>query len=207
MKKILYPIFAISTMLFATSCKEGMNDNRGTTTEVVGANDDENVDPEHIRDYGTTPGASATTGDTDADEQYRADADELTAQVTTDLKLDDQTKERVQQVYYNRNKKLGDLRQGNNSSAANRMNSNTSGSDLGTGGTNTDAAPIEPNTIDTLRADANAGTNNSATMSATDTEAARKHINDEADRQLQAILTPEQWNLYQQNRTRYNAMK
>jgi len=204
MKKILYSILAISTMFFATSCREDMNDNRGTTTEVVDANNKEDVDPEHIREYDATPGASATTGETDADEQYRTNADEITTQVAADLKLNTDTKARVRDVYYNRNKRLGDL---SGASAANASSSNTSGSDVGTGGSNTADAPIEPNTVDTLRADANAQANSSTGISATDPAAARKRINEESERQLQTILTPEQWKTYQQNRTKYDAIK
>jgi len=53
MKKIFYSIFALSTLMFtATSCSE----DRGTTTEVADSNEDEYVNPNHIRGYDQVPG-------------------------------------------------------------------------------------------------------------------------------------------------------
>ncbi|WP_299819670.1 hypothetical protein [uncultured Pontibacter sp.] len=47
MKKILNTVFAASALLLATSCAE----DKGTSTEVSYANEDERVDRKHIRDY------------------------------------------------------------------------------------------------------------------------------------------------------------
>ncbi|MBF9251980.1 hypothetical protein I2I11_01610 [Pontibacter sp. 172403-2] len=195
MKKICYSIFAVCTIFFATSCN---TDEKGTSMEVADANNNEDVDPEHIRDYAAIPGSETNT---DIDEQYRSNADEMTAQVAADLQLNDGTKSRVRDVYYNRSKKLGDLRNGNTAG------SSSGGSDVGTGSASRGDAPIEANTVDTLRADANAQANNNTTMPAADMEAARQRINDEANRQLQTILTPEQWKMYEQNRAKYDKMQ
>lgn len=46
MKKILYTVLAAGTLAFTTSCED-----RGTTFETVEANENEKVNPNHIRPY------------------------------------------------------------------------------------------------------------------------------------------------------------
>ncbi|WP_161890191.1 hypothetical protein [Pontibacter russatus] len=156
MKKILYPLLAFSTLLFtATSCSE----DRGTTTEVAESNDDESVDPDHIRGYGDAEPGGTPPADPVAGQMYGFDIDKLSGEMKTDLGINDDIAAEMVRVYYDRNRQLSELEQ-------------------------------------RLQADANAA--------GADMEAERKRIEDETDRQVQDILTPEQYETYQQNREKYN---
>ena len=156
MKKILYPLLALSTLLFAaTSCSE----DRGTTTEVVESNDDENVDPDHIRGYGDAEPGGLPPADPAAGQMYGFDIDKLGGEMKTDLGINDDVAAEMVRVYYDRSRQLSELEQ-------------------------------------RLQADANGA--------GADMEAERKRIDDETDRQVRDILTPEQYETYQQNREKYN---
>ncbi|GHA75071.1 hypothetical protein [Pontibacter akesuensis] len=51
MRKVILPAFAIATLFLTTSCYEEIS-GFGTTTETQDSNDDEEVNPLHIRGYG-----------------------------------------------------------------------------------------------------------------------------------------------------------
>lgn len=156
MKKIFYSIFALSTLLFAsTSCTE----DRGTTTEVVDSNEDESVNPDHIRGYGDAEPGGTAPADPAAGQMYGFDRDKFSQQVTTDLGLEGNLATEMVQVYYDRSRQLSELEQ--------RLQANADGAGA-------------------------------------DIDAERKRIDDETDKKVKGMLTPEQYKTYQQNRTKYN---
>lgn len=105
MKKILYSIFALSTIMFtATSCED-----RGTTTEVEDANEDEYVDPNHIRGYGDREPGGMPPADPEADQMYGFNTEELSNQLTTDLGVDTVVAAQMVRVYYDRNRQLSEM--------------------------------------------------------------------------------------------------
>ena len=108
MKKTLYTLFAISALLFtATSCSE----DRGTTTEVEESNEDESVNPDHIRGYGDAEPGGAPPADPVAGQMYGFDRDKFSEQVTTDLGVAGDVATEMVQVYYDRNRQLSELEQ------------------------------------------------------------------------------------------------
>lgn len=155
MKKILYSLFALSTLLFtATSCTE----DRGTTTEVEESNDDESVNPNHIRGYGDAEPGGTQPADPEAGQMYGFDIDKLSGEMKADLGVDDDIAAEMVRVYYDRSRQLSELEQ--------RVQANADGAGA-------------------------------------DMEAERKRIDGETDRQVQGILSPEQYKTYQQNRSKY----
>ncbi|MCJ8167296.1 hypothetical protein MKJ04_20820 [Pontibacter sp. E15-1] len=116
MKKILYSAFALSALLFAaTSCSE----DRGTTTEVVDSNENENVDPSHIRGYGDAePGGTAPAAP-EAGQMYGFDRDAFSQQVNADMGLEGEVATQMVQVYYDRNRQLSEMEQRYQQAAAN----------------------------------------------------------------------------------------
>ena len=154
MKKIFYSIFALSVLLFSsTSCTE----DRGTTTEVADSNEDESVNPDHIRGYGDAEPGGTAPADPAAGQMYGFDRDKFSQQVTADLGLEGNLATEMVQVYYDRNRQLSELEQ--------RLQTNAAGANM---------------------------------------EAERKRIDDETDKKVKGMLTPEQYKTYQQNRTKYN---
>lgn len=106
MKKILYSIFALSTLLFtATSCTE----DTGTTTEVVDSNEDENVDPSHIRGYGDREPGGLPPSSPEADQMYGFSTEELSNRLTTDLGVDTVLATQMVRVYYDRSRQLSEM--------------------------------------------------------------------------------------------------
>lgn len=106
MKKILYSIFALSTILFtATSCTE----DNGTTTEVEDSNDDENVDPSHIRGYGDREPGGVPPSSPEADQMYGFSTEELNNQLVTDLGVDANLASEIVRVYYDRSAQLSEM--------------------------------------------------------------------------------------------------
>lgn len=106
MKKILYSIFALSTILFtATSCTE----DTGTTTEVEDSNADENVDPSHIRGYGDREPGGTPPSSPEADQMYGFSTEELNNQLVTDLGVDANLASEIVRVYYDRSAQLSEM--------------------------------------------------------------------------------------------------
>lgn len=153
MKKIFYSLFALSTLLFtATSCTE----DKGTTTEVEESNDNEDVNPEHIRGYGDAEPGGTAPADPEAGQMYGFDTDKLSGEMKTDLGVGDDIAAEMVRVYYDRSRQLSELEQ--------RLQADAAGADM---------------------------------------EAERKRIDEETDKQVQGILSPEQYKTYQQNRSKY----
>lgn len=173
MKKIFYSFFALSALLFsATSCTE----DRGTTTEVVDSNEDESVNPDHIRGYGDAEPGGMPPSSPEADQMYGFDRDKFSQQVTTDLGLEGNVATEIVQVYYDRNRQLSELEERFQANATSRS-----------GGQAADSA-----------------SGNQQQMSQAEMDAERKRIDDETDKKVKGMLTPEQYKTYQQNRSKYN---
>ncbi|MBD1396669.1 hypothetical protein H9Q13_05780 [Pontibacter sp. JH31] len=182
MKKVFYSIAIVSAMMFA-SCSE----DRGTTHEVADANLDGDVNPTHIRGYGDD------LTEQDAEAIWVKNSERVSGRMATDMKLDPDTKNKVQQVLYQHEKRLNELEGNYNYSETNRM-----------GGVAEDVDNMA--TVNKDRAENNGGTTNMRTNTA-DINAEREIIIADTDRELKAILTPEQYTMYQQNRANYDEMK
>lgn len=108
MRKIFYSLFVLSTLLFtATSCSE----DRGTTTEVEESNDDESVNPNHIRGYGDAEPGGLPPADPLAGRMYGFDRDRLSADIKADLGVNDDVAAEMVRVYYDRSRQLSELEQ------------------------------------------------------------------------------------------------
>ncbi|MFD2248347.1 hypothetical protein [Pontibacter ruber] len=228
MKKVFYSIAIVSAMMFA-SCGE----DRGTTTEVANANVDEDVNPNHIRGYGDEASHNTAGMSGDADLGYRQEAEQVASRMASDLKLDQPTQTKVQQVYYDRAKRMGELEDRYNYSETNRMggqaNNDTENDMSDNPNTNMDATrPNNANNAYTgnnnegegLNANAannknqnaagTSGNNMSNDMSTTGApmtqsqmESEQKKIMQDTDRQMKEVLTPEQYKQWQQNKSKY----
>lgn len=154
------------------------NEDRGTTTETN--------DPAR-RTEGPTPEMSSEVNNTSL---HREQADKIATQMATDLQLDEQSRNRVQQVYYNRAVRIGDLEKKNNTSVSNRdaeLNnnvgvSNNAGTDDATG--------------------ARIGTEDNPAM-----DEELQTIQKETEEALRGALTPDQFKRYQANRSKYEQTK
>lgn len=172
MKKIFYSLFALSTLLFtATSCSE----DRGTTTEVEDSNEDESVNPDHIRGYGDAEPGGTPPADPVPGQMYGFDRDKLNDQVRADLGVDEDVAAEMVRVYYDRDRQLSEMELLYPVDAVEKGNEEEA-----------DAADARQQ------------------LSPAEMEAERKRIDDETDKKVQGILTPEQYKLYQQNREKYN---
>lgn len=99
-------MFALSTLLFtATSCTE----DTGTTTEVEDANEDENVNPAHIRGYGDREPGGLPPSSPEADQMYGFSTEEFSNQLTADLGVDTTIATEMVRVYYDRNRQLSEM--------------------------------------------------------------------------------------------------
>lgn len=194
MKKVFYSIGLVSAMMF-TACS---TEDKGTSTEVVDSNEDNNVNPNNINDYDQpgTAGSTASTTYTDAD--YQQHAQQVTDQMTRDIQLDNATATKITRIYYNRNTKLGELEQGTNMNSTERMGGQTNeSSNMNSGNTGTNGT----NQNNTANNSGTTGTNQSQMN--TD----RTGIDDATDREIKNVLTPEQYRKYEQNRDKYNNMQ
>ncbi|WP_242916260.1 hypothetical protein [Pontibacter liquoris] len=219
MKKVLYTIVASSAIFFATSCN---TKEKGTSTEVASANDDENVDPDHIRGYGNNPSQTATGTEEGAPELYRKRAEIVAGQMASDLNLDQPTQNKVMQVLLTREQQIGQLGNTATANASGNMGGeprNDTENDTATN-KNTTSDPNRPNNKGDVYAGNAAnkganeqqgsgnvsnptGTGSTQQPSAQNTENARKNIIAQTDKELKAILTPEQWTKYEKNRGKY----
>jgi hypothetical protein len=165
MKKTLYTILAVSTILFATSCGE----DRGTTTEVTSANEDENVNPKHIRGYGDREPGGVDSISRRGGQMYSFDSDRLSNEMATDMQLNNEMATEIVKVYYDRDKQLSEMMQRSDTA---RM-----------GG---DAASMKK--MEEME------------------EMKKEHerINSETDQKVKGKLTPEQYKMYEKNRSKYH---
>ena len=185
-------------MLLA-SCTE----DRGTTYEVADANKDENVNPNHIRGYGDQ--ATADVGQA-GHMQAQENSERFARQMGTDLQLDPETQTRVQQVLLDREQRIAELEDRYSYTETNRMggqaNNDTRNDSSSNPSTNMDAQR-KNNAGNVYTGESNVaepGYNNKQESNMT---ADRKRIISETDKELQAILTPEQFKEYQQNSKKY----
>ncbi|WP_187263084.1 hypothetical protein [Pontibacter beigongshangensis] len=200
MKKTLYSIFFVSSILFATSCTE----DRGTSTEVADANDNEYVDPNHLgglEDEGlsSTESMSSTGGmDADTDMTHQNRSQEIAEKMASDLKLDVATQDRVASIFYERDKMLSDIDGSYNVSETNRM-----GGQAGTEAENdldaTSTEAMRDNTATGMAAESETMHENNAEL----TEM-RSTIIEDADKDLRGVLTEEQFKKFEQNRSKYD---
>ncbi len=92
-------------MFTATSCTE----DRGTTTEVEDSNEDENVDPSHIRGYGDREPGGLPPSSPEADQMYGFSTEELSNRLTADLGVDTVIAAQMVRVYYDRSRQLSEM--------------------------------------------------------------------------------------------------
>ncbi|WP_299703176.1 hypothetical protein [uncultured Pontibacter sp.] len=175
-------------MMFA-SCSE----DRGRTYETAEANQDENVDQSHIRGSETAMNAGTADMD-DPDAVWRSNSENVSNQMATDMQLDADQRTRVQQVLYEHEKRLNELEGQYNYSETNRM-----------GGVAEDVEEMATTEKDRVATDG--GTMTDTRTNTVDMNAERELIIADTDRELRAILTPEQYTMYEQNRANYDEMK
>ncbi|MHC2990985.1 hypothetical protein OB13_05070 [Pontibacter sp. HJ8] len=203
MKKIFYSIGVVSVMLFA-SCTE----DRGTTTEVADANKDETVNPNQIRGYGEEQTAAS---DMDTEAAWRQNSEQLAGQMATDLKLDTTARKRVQQVLFERERRMGELEDRYNYTETNRMggqaNNDTRNDTSKNPSTNLDAKrPNNQGNAYRGNSNMNDGNNNNLQMRETEMNSERERIQANTEKELKAILSPEQFKKFEQNRASYTGM-
>jgi hypothetical protein len=189
MKKVFYSIAIISAMMFA-SCTE----DRGRTHEVADANRNENVNPSHIRDYDDDR-IVATDMNQEPDAVWRQNSERVSERMATDMQLDADARNRVQQVLYQHEKRLNELEGQYNYSETNRM-----GGQVAEDVDNTA-------TRDRNRIDRDGGTMTDTRTSSVDMNAEREIIIADTERELRSVLTPEQYGMYERNKANYDEMK
>ncbi|WP_299987354.1 hypothetical protein [uncultured Pontibacter sp.] len=199
MKKIFYSIAVVSAMMFA-SCSE----DRGRTYETADANQDENVNQSHIRGNETAMGT--TTDMSNSDAMWRSNSERIAGQMATDMRLDTATQNQVQQVLYERERRLSELEY--NYNETNRMGGQVAEDVDNTATTNKDRYDMDGGTMTDTRTNMNTNAQNNAagTTGATDLDTERERIMQDTDRELQSILTQEQYNQYQEKRANYWGM-
>ncbi|WP_204281961.1 hypothetical protein [Pontibacter burrus] len=213
MKKVMYSIGLVSAIMLS-ACSSDKN--RGTTAEVSDTNTTETTDTgmsgefkksetaEMAGSASTTTGTTGTTmDDATRDASYQQHAQMISDQIARDLKLDDKTAAKVTKIYYERNRQIGELEQGTSLSATQRMGGRTN--------------ETTGNTTETARNNTKTNTNKSST-SARDTDVTgigtqpktttdRATIDKTTESELKAVLTPQQYRQYEQNRNKYNSMQ
>lgn len=195
MKKVFYSIGLVSVMMFS-ACTE----DKGTSYETADANQDENVDRNQIRGYGeneTAADMSMRSGDMaqgTGEEAWRANSERIASQMATDLQLDNATQTKVQQVLLERERRLGELQGNYNYSETNRMGGQVAEDVDNTATSNRDKMDTDGGTMTDIQANT------------TDLNAERELILADTDRELRAVLTPEQFTQYEQNRVNYSGM-
>lgn len=174
MKRLLYSIFALSTTLFlTTSCAE----DKGTSTEVVSANEDESVNPQHIRGYGDREPGGAAPSSPEAGQMYGFEADRYSTEFASDLNLEEDLATEMVKIYYDRDRQLSELEQRYQYSETARM------------GGKTDEA-----------------TANQQPLTEEEKKAEQERINKETDQKVKKMLTPEQYKEYEKNRSKYHQL-
>lgn len=128
MNKILFPVAAAAILLSATSCSY---DKTGTSFEVVDANEDESVNPAHIRGYHTeAPGMGGFPGT--PNKYYPLSTRTLPADVRQ--QVEGNLAVRMVTVYYSPSTTLVDLAEELNPSGSQEGGTINSPADTGSGG-------------------------------------------------------------------------
>ncbi|EJF11016.1 hypothetical protein [Pontibacter sp. BAB1700] len=196
MKKIFYSIAVVSAMMFA-SCSE----DRGRTYETADANQDENVNQSHIRGNETAMGT--TTDMSGSDAMWRSNSERIAGQMATDMRLDTATQNQVQQVLYERERRLSELEY--NYNETNRMGGQVADEVDNMATTEKDRYDMDGGTMTDTRTNMNTNTQNNTTGTS-DLDTQREQIMQETDRELQSILSKEQYSQYQEKRANYWGM-
>ncbi|TXK23465.1 hypothetical protein FVR03_22580 [Pontibacter qinzhouensis] len=185
MKKTLYSICCASALLFA-SCTE----DRGTTAEVADANENEQVNQNHLNTSENQTIASTGGFEANTEEAHLERSQEISSKMAADLKLDKTTKEKVASIFYERDKMLGDIDESYNVSATNRMGGQAEAEVDGSA-----TAPTQNN---------NAGNMPEANENNAELTQMRSTIIEDADKDLRAALTAEQFKKFEDNRSNYD---
>ncbi|SIR33898.1 hypothetical protein [Pontibacter lucknowensis] len=196
MKKIFYSIAVVSAMMFA-SCSE----DRGRTYETADANQDENVNQSHIRGNETAMGT--TTDMSGSDAMWRSNSERIAGQMATDMRLDTATQNQVQQVLYERERRLSELEY--NYNETNRMGGQVADEVDNMATTEKDRYDMDGGTMTDTRTNMNTNTQNNTTGTS-DLDTQREQIMQETDRELQSILSKEQYSQYREKRANYWGM-
>lgn len=203
MKKSILSIFAVCAIVFS-SCTDNPNtvggEDKGTSTETQVQTSE--VNPNHIRGYGDQ------SSNTDANSMYAQRADQVTSQMATDLQLDEQTQQRVMQVNAKHERRMGELETRYNYSETARMGGEANNDTENDMNNNT-------NTIMDANRQNNAGNDYAGNEemdrvgaenmrpSEANMNTERSQIMQETEKELQQVLSPEQFNKYKQNRDSY----
>ncbi|MBX0332685.1 hypothetical protein K3G39_05490 [Pontibacter sp. HSC-14F20] len=196
MKKVFYSIAIMSAMLFA-SCSE----DRGKTYETADANQDENVNQSNIRGNETAMGT--TTDMSGSDAMWRSNSERIASQMATDMSLDTTTQNRVRQVLYERERRLSELEF--NYNETNRMGGQVAEDIDNMATTEKDRYDKDGGTMTDTRGNMNTNTQDNTTA-ASNLDTQREQIMEETDRELQSILSKEQYRQYQEKRANYWGM-
>lgn len=196
MKKIFYSIAVVSAMMFA-SCSE----DRGRTYETADANQDENVNQSHIRGNETAMGT--TTDMSGSDAMWRSNSERIAGQMATDMRLDTATQNQVQQVLYERERRLSELEY--NYNETNRMGGQVADEVDNMATTEKDRYDMDGGTMTDTRTNMNTNTQNNTTGTS-DLDTQREQIMQETDRELRSILSKEQYSQYREKRANYWGM-
>ncbi len=186
-------------MMFA-SCSE----DRGRTYETADANQDENVNRSHIRGNETAMGGTTTDMSGD-DAMWRSNSQRIAGQMATDMRLDTTTQNRVQQVLYERERRLSELETNYNYSETNRMGGQVAEDVDNTATRDRNRMDRDGGTMTDTRGNMNTNTQNNTT-DATNLQTERERIMEDTDRELQSILSQEQYRQYQERRANYWGM-
>lgn len=195
MKKVFYSIAIISATMFA-ACGE-----KGTSYETADANQDENVNRSHIRSHGQGQTAAGLTEGSDA--TWRQNAEQISSKMASDLKLDPDAQNRVQQVLYERERRLSELQY--NLNETNRMGGQVAEDVDNIPTRDRDRYDRDGGTMTDTRTNMS-GNMETNTTAATEMDVQREQIMTETDRELQSILTPQQYRQYQEKRANYWGM-
>ncbi|PVY38518.1 hypothetical protein [Pontibacter virosus] len=196
MKKVFYSIAIVSAMMFA-SCSE----DRGRTYETADANQDENVNQSHIR--GSEEAMGSTSDMANSDAAWRSNSERIASQMATDMRLDTTTQNRVQQVLYERERRLSELEYNYNETS--RMGGQVAEEVDNMATTEKKRYDKDGGTMTDIRTNTNTDTQNNTTA-ASDLDTQREQIMEETDRELQSILSQEQYRQYQEKRANYWGM-
>lgn len=133
MNKILIPVASAAILLFATSCSY---DKTGTSFEVTDANEDENVNPAHIRGYGDREPGADGKADPKPNQYYAFSTRTVPAE--TRQQLEGNVAVEMVTVYYSPSRQLSDLAEqysspGNQGGATSPAAADTAAATSGTG--------------------------------------------------------------------------
>ncbi|MDX5438110.1 MAG: hypothetical protein LPK03_12990 [Pontibacter sp.] len=106
MSKKLIPILTIATLCFTASCGY---DKTGTSTEVADSNEDETVNPAHIRGYGDREPGMGGPADPQPNQYYAFNITNLPSDVRNEL--EGKVAVEMVQTYYDPERQLSDLEQ------------------------------------------------------------------------------------------------